>query len=122
MTETASKSTSPARPVYVPHVNVIETPEAVELVAAVPGADENSTELTLEQDLLTLRARVTPSEFPEHRLVYAEYGEGDYERSFRLSDQIDRTGIEAKVKDGVLRVRLPKVAAAQTKKITVLAG
>jgi HSP20 family molecular chaperone IbpA len=39
-----------------------------------------------------------------------------------LSDQIDRDGIEATVKDGVLRLRLPKVTEAKTRKIAVKAG
>jgi HSP20 family molecular chaperone IbpA len=71
---------------------------------------------------LTLRARVPVPEQNGSRLVYAEYGTGDYERTFRLSSDIDRQKIEARVKDGVLRVRLPKAEHARTKKIAVLAG
>jgi HSP20 family molecular chaperone IbpA len=108
--------------VYRPSVQIFESPEAVELIAEVPGADEGSTELTLENNALTLRARVTPPEVNGSKLVYAEYGPGDYERTFQLSDQIDRQKIEAKVKDGVLRVRFPKADHAQTRKINVLAG
>jgi HSP20 family molecular chaperone IbpA len=104
-------------------VRIFESPEALELVAEVPGADESNTELTVENDELTLRARVPETTNGNGaKLVYAEYGQGNYERTFRLSDGIDRQRIEAKVKDGVLRVRLPKSEHAQTKKITVLAG
>jgi HSP20 family protein len=108
--------------VYRPSVQIFESPEAVELVAEVPGADEGTTELTLKNDELTVRASVSPPEQTGAKLVYAEYGVGDYERTFQLSDAIDRQRIEAKVKDGVLRVRLPKSDHAQTKKINVLAG
>ena len=44
--------------VYRPSVQIFESPDAVELVAEVPGADQSSTELTLENGELTLRARV----------------------------------------------------------------
>jgi len=108
--------------VYRPSVQIFESPEAVELVAEVPGADEATTELTLKNDELTVRASVAVPEQNGSKLVYAEYGTGDYERTFHLSDAIDRQRIEARVKDGVLRVRLPKTDYAQTKKISVLAG
>jgi HSP20 family protein len=109
--------------VYRPSVQIFESSEALELVAEVPGADESNTELTLENDELTLRALVPEATTGDgSKLVYAEYRPGDYERKFRLSEGIDRQRIEAKVKDGVLRVRLPKAEHAQTKKITVLAG
>lgn len=110
------------RRVYRPAVQVFESADAVELVAEVPGADESTTELTLENDELTLRARVPTPRENGSRLIYADYTPGDYERTFRLSSEIDRQKIEARVKDGVLRVRLPKVDHARTKKITVMAG
>jgi HSP20 family protein len=44
---------------------------------------------------------------------------GDYQRSFSLSDQIDQDKIEATVKDGVLRLRLPKAGPAKARKIAV---
>jgi HSP20 family molecular chaperone IbpA len=47
---------------------------------------------------------------------------GDYQRSFTLSDQIDREGIEASVKDGVLRLHLPKITEARKRKIEIKAG
>jgi len=49
------------------------------------------------------------------------HGMGDYERSFTLSDEIDRDAIQASVKNGVLKLVLPKVAAAKSRKIAVTA-
>jgi HSP20 family protein len=61
--------------------------------------------------------------YPEgYELEVAEYRVGDYVRSFTLSNQIDRDAIEATVRDGVLRLRLPKVTEAQTRTIAVKAG
>jgi HSP20 family molecular chaperone IbpA len=62
-------------------------------------------------------------EVPEkHHLLQAEYGVGDYQSSFTISHEIDREKIEATVKNGVLRLVLPKAKAVQTKKISVQAG
>lgn len=117
-----SAACSTARRVYRPHVKILETPEALELVAEVPGADESTTEVTIEQDTLTLKARSTSQIAEGRQVVYSEYCDRDYERSFQLSDAIDRQKIEARVKDGVLHVVLPKSAQTLTKKIAVLAG
>jgi HSP20 family protein len=111
-----------ARRVYRPNVKILESANALELVAEVPGADENSTELTIEHDTLTLRAHGAADSSEGRQVVYSEYGDRTYERSFHLSDAIDRQKIEAKVKDGVLHVVLPKAEHVLTKKVAVLAG
>lgn len=111
------------RTVYKPSVKILESVEGLELIAEVPGADQNSTEVVVNKDTLVVRARVTESPAnPDARVVYADHRDGDYERTFQLAPEIDRSRIEAHVKDGVLRVRLPKSQAALPQKISVLAG
>ncbi len=108
--------------VYTPDVDILEKEDAIVVFADIPGADEGSVDITLEKDVLSIYARVEP-ELPEkHQLLHAEYGIGDYQRSFTISNEIDREKIEAKVKSGVLRLVLPKSKAAQTRKISVSAG
>ena len=48
-----------------------------------------------------------------------EYQPGDYDRSFSLSEAVDANGIEARVKAGVLHLRLPKAGPAKAQKIEV---
>ncbi len=57
-----------------------------------------------------------------YSLSFAEFQAGDYERSFRLTDQIDRDRIEAVYADGVLKLTLPKAEKAKAKKISVKTG
>ncbi len=115
-------ATNPLRAVFRPSVRIIESQGAIELLAEVPGADESSTEVTVEDNTLTLRARVISPAPTDARVLYADHREGDYERSFTLSPEVDRTRIEAHVKDGLLRVRLPKPDKLQPHKIAVMAG
>lgn len=106
---------------YAPPVDIVEEKDNLFLVADMPGVDENSVDITLDKNVLTIYGTVEP-EMPEnHRLVSAEYGIGDYQRTFTLSDEIDREKIEATVKNGVLRLTLPKAQTAKTRKIPVKA-
>jgi len=106
---------------YAPPVDIVEEKDNLFLVADMPGVDENSLDITLDKNVLTIYGTVEP-EMPEnHRLVSAEYGIGDYQRTFTLSDEIDREKIEATVKNGVLRLTLPKAQTAKTRKIPVKA-
>ena len=107
---------------FVPRADVYETDEAITVVADMPGVDETSVDITLESNVLTINGYVEAVLPDGHRLAYAEYQVGDYQRAFTLSDQIDREGIEAVVKDGVLRLYLPKVTEAQRRKIAIKAG
>jgi HSP20 family molecular chaperone IbpA len=88
----------------------------------MPGVDENTVEIILEKNVLTLRGFIDVVAPANHKLVYAEYEAGDYERSFTLSDEIDRDKIEASLKNGVLNVWLAKAGPAKTRKISVKAA
>jgi HSP20 family protein len=107
---------------FVPRADIYETDDTIVVVADMPGVDESSLDITLENNELTINGYVEPMQPEDYSLTYAEYREGDYVRSFRLSDEIDREGIEATLKDGVLRLNLPKVKEARTRKIEVRAG
>ncbi len=106
---------------YTPLVDIIERKDDILLIADMPGVDETSVDITLEKDVLTLYGKVD-SAIPEgHRLVLSEYGVGDYQRTFTISDEIDREKIQAIVKDGVLRLILPKAEPVKTRKIPIRA-
>ena len=109
-------------PCFVPRADIYEVDDQIVIVADVPGASEDSIDVTLEKNILTINAFITPQAPDGFSLTHAEYEIGDYQRSFRLSNEIDREKIQATVKDGVLRLYLPKAAAAQARKISVKAG
>jgi len=111
-----------ARRAYVPRADIYETETDIVLVADMPGVDENSVDVTLEKNVLTITGTVEEMAPENYGLAYAEYGSGDYQRSFTLSNEIDREKIEAMVKNGVLKLRLPKSHAARSRKIAVKGG
>lgn len=107
------------RPVYVPPTDIYETKDAIVLLAEMPGVASDGIDITLERQVLTIRGRGAAETHAGYRQVYAEYSEGDYERSFTLSTAIDQDRIEASQKDGVLRLVLPKAEAAKPRKIAL---
>lgn len=110
------------RKAFVPRTDIYENGDAITIVTDMPGVDENSLDITLEKGVLTINGYIEP-ELPEgYALTYAEYEIGDYQRSFKLSNEIDQEGIQATLKDGVLRLVLPKVGPAQARKIEIKAG
>ena len=108
-----------SRKVYSPYTDIIDSGEAILVIADVPGVDERSLEVTLEKNVLTLFASPPVETVDKYSLTYAEYGVGDFERKFVVSEDIDRERIEAHVKDGVLTLRLPKSGPAKSRKIEV---
>ena len=111
-----------SRRAYIPRVDIYETGDAIVLLADMPGVDENSVDITLEKRVLTINGYVEAEPPDNYSLAYAEYGVGDYQRHFTLSDEIEQEKIEATVKNGVLRLYLPKAGPAKTRKITVKAS
>ena len=110
------------RTVFIPRADIYEREDALVLVADMPGVNEKTVEINVERGVLTITGRVGAEEVKDHRLTYAEYETGDFERSFRLAEEVNTDKIEATVKDGVLRLVLPKAETAKPKKITVKAG
>jgi HSP20 family molecular chaperone IbpA len=108
--------------VYTPDVDILEKDDSIIVLADIPGVGESGVDITLEKDVLSIYAKVEPEVPEKHQLLRAEYGVGDYQRSFTISNEIDREKIEAMVKNGVLRLVLPKAKAVQTRKIAVKAG
>jgi HSP20 family protein len=104
---------------FVPRVDINETKDALFLIADMPGVDEKSVDVELEKNILTIIGRVNIDETKDKSIVYSEYEIGDYERPFTLSDEIDREKIYATVKNGVLRLELPKAEKVKPKKIAI---
>ena len=108
--------------VFNPAVDIFETEKELTLLADLPGVKAKDLKIDLKDNVLTLTADETALEGPGEKDVVKEYRTGTYYRQFSLSDSIDQSKIEAVMKDGVLRLSLPKVAAATPRKIAVKAA
>ncbi len=111
-----------ARRAFIPRTDIIEKTDSIILVADMPGVDEQHVDITLEKGVLTIYGTVDTAYHEDYRVAYAEYSIGDYRRTFRVTDEIDQNKIEATVKNGVLRLVLPKAEQVKPKRIKVKTG
>ncbi len=107
---------------FIPNVNIIETDDAVLLSAEMPGVDESSADVTLENNVLTIRGSVKPATMDGYSLAYSEYECGSFTREFTVSSEVERSGLQATMKNGVLKVRLPKTKQSVVQKVVITAG
>ena len=136
MTDTTSKElkvqekkevTAPAEQtqpgvVFAPNVDIFETDQQINLVADLPGVAPDRLNIDLRDNILTLSGDVVPLEGADEKAIFIEYPTGRFYRQFTLSDVINQSRIDAHLKDGVLRLSLPKVEKATPRTISVTAG
>jgi HSP20 family protein len=102
---------------FVPSVDIFEDKDNLVLLADMPGVTKETVDIHVEEGQLRIVGKVgenTPGDF-----VLSEYSVGDYTRTFTLSNAIDQAAIKASMKNGVLRVVLPKLDVSKPRKIAV---
>jgi len=108
--------------VFTPDVDIFETEKEMIVLADMPGVKSDNLTIDLREAVLTLDGEVQAPEGKGEVEVFREYRTGKYYRQFYLSEVIDQGKIEAEMKDGVLRLKLPKIEAAKPRKISVKAS
>jgi len=106
----------------VPRVDVLEDESGITLLADLPGVPKESLELKVEGDTLLVEGVVATPLSQQLQSVYAEVRVPRYRRTFTLSRELDAGRIEANLKDGVLKLRIPKQDHARPRRIEVRAG
>jgi len=117
--ETDSVERTRSRKSFVPAVDIYETTDSIIMTADMPGVSKKSVDITLEKNILTIQGIVDDSSPKGYDLKYMEYEIGDFQRSFTISDEIDREKIRANVDNGVLTLTLPKSEKVKTKRIPI---
>jgi HSP20 family protein len=116
--------TEPEDDAYTPSVDLYEEADGTTvLVAEVPGAKASSVDVRVDKGVLTIGADGRREPAGEgYTNTYTGFVTGQYFRAFALSDEVDRDRIQASLAGGLLTVRLPRAAAAQTRKIPISEG
>ncbi len=113
--------TRPGR-TYVPPVDIFKTDQALWLRADMPGVREDSIEINVDKNVLSIEGQVALGDYQDLSPVYTAYKVGNYRRRFSLSNVIDTGNIHARLTDGVLELELPKAESAKPRRIAVQAS
>lgn len=121
--EAASQQLAPRdQPYVVPPVDVFENDSGITLLADVPGASRERLGVRVDGDSLLIEASASTAGPDGMELVHEEAPYPSYRRQFTLSHELDTSQIEASLKDGVLRLTIPKLEDAKPRRIEVRAG
>ena len=107
---------------FTPAVDIYENDKDIVLMADIPGVHTDDLSIDLRDDVLTLDAEVKAWECEGEKAVFQEFETGGFYRQFTLSELVDQSRIQARLKEGVLELILPKVEKAIPRKIEITAG
>ncbi len=103
----------------LPPVNVVEDANGITLTADLPGVPKDKLNLTVEGDTLTIEGEVSLALPEGMESLHAEVSLPRYRRVFTLSKELDADQVAAELTNGVLKLRIPKAAHAQPKRIEI---
>ncbi|HVE52562.1 MAG TPA: Hsp20/alpha crystallin family protein [Ramlibacter sp.] len=112
----------PPQPAVVPPVDVFENDNAITLLADLPGVTRDQLQVRVDGDTLVVEATAATQGPQDMQLVYGEAQCPTYRRQFTLSRELDTARVEAQLRDGVLKLTIPKAEEAKPRRIQVQVG
>lgn len=105
----------------IPKVDVVDYPDRIELQAALAGINKEDLEVTINNQLITLRATTKKEEEKKEEGKYfrREIMRGEFQRTLSLPDNVDEDKANASFKDGLLKVTIPKTEKSKRKNIDI---
>ncbi len=103
----------------LPPVDVIEDSTGITVYADLPGVPKDKLNVRVEDETLLVDAEIVLSVPEGMQASHAEVQRTRYRRAFRLSRELDPDKVEADLSQGVLKVRIPKAAHAQPRRISI---
>ncbi|WP_089939305.1 Hsp20/alpha crystallin family protein [Candidatus Entotheonella palauensis] len=105
---------------FSPNVEVSDTKESVIVKAQVPGVSQENIQVSVTDDSLTLKGEMKEEETKDEKNIYRrEFRYGSFSRTIPLPTAVHSEKAEAKLKDGVLEITIPKSEKAKVKEIPV---
>ena len=99
-------------------MDLTDEKDAFRIVAELPGMDKGDIKVVLHDDLLTISGE-RKSKAEKENTLWSERYFGEFSRSFKLNDTVEKSGVSADYKDGLLIVSLPKKEEKRPKEIEV---
>lgn len=110
------------QPFVIPPVDVFEDDSGITLLADLPGVSRDRLGVRVDGENLLIEATAAIVGPQDLQLIYGEAQVPSYRRQFTLSRELDASRIEANLKDGVLKLTIPKLEEAKPRRIEVQVG
>ena len=104
---------------YNAPIAVYETGESYTVLVELPGVDEKAIQVRLERGVLTVEAPLKLDLPQAATVTYSELRLGDYRRTLDLGDQVDEEKVEAALKNGLLKLTMPKSVNSRARKVPI---
>lgn len=124
MNDQKTKTSKQARQnlTLTPPVDVFEDATGITLFADLPGVPKDQLSIQVEADTLTLEGTLGMQVPEGMEASHAEINQPRYRRVFSLSRELDSEKVSAELRNGVLKLRIPKAEHAQPRRIEVQVG
>ncbi len=119
MSNEVSRQKTPEVPYVRPPADIIQKDDSYYILLDMPGVNMKDIEISVNNDVLTIDAATGYVYSENEKLLDNEFTNVHYTRRFTLSDTVDREGIKANLKNGLLKLHLPKVQKQEPKKIEI---
>ncbi|MGB9112582.1 MAG: Hsp20/alpha crystallin family protein [Acidimicrobiales bacterium] len=101
-------------------VDAYRRDDEFKLLLDLPGTDPDSIEVTVDNDVLTVRGTRTWLRFDDDQIAITERPKGEFSRQLFLAESLDRNKITASYEDGVLTLTIPVIAQAKPRKVKIV--
>lgn len=122
MTQEVEKKTRPSLAQFRPNTDVLEREDGFYIYMDMPGVGKSDLTIDLRENELEIRGRSVAPRAENAKALHVEFGDGEYVRTFTLSDGVDREAIRASLRKGLLELFLPKAARFKPRRIEIQAG
>ena len=103
-------------------VTIWETNDAFQAAIMAPGLDENSINVTVQEDMLSIEGELKFQPPEDARTIWQEFGPQRFRRSLRFGTPIDPSRVEAVYRNGLLMLTMPKAESAKPRQVQVKAA
>jgi HSP20 family protein len=121
-TTRGAQGTTARRATLTPAVDVFENSQGITVFADVPGVPKEKLDIKVQDGTLVIEAEAIVPTPPGLRLQHAEIREPHFFRAFALSADFDASRIDAQLRDGVLKLVIPRRDEARPRRIEVTSG
>lgn len=122
MSNEAVRQQNQGLPQVRPAADILQKDDSYYILIDMPGVSKDKLDISVDENVLNVQADTDYQPQGQESLIENEFGNVCYVRKFTLSDNVDKESIQANLKNGLLRLHLPKSPETKPKRIEIQPG